>query len=226
MSDGGNIAPYLAHFGIEVTEDELAHYGKKGMKWGVRNDDRGGSSKPAGKGWTDDQKQKARNVAIIAGVVGLGAAYVATRVYAQGADQRLLEGIRSSTGRLPAGQVRLGASLPSQKGTYKSMAGFLDGIVKDGKIQRAARDGVMSEAYRKSSAGKNFAEQVLKDKGGTKIVMDPELRKFVKDAPARILADQKGWSTALGKSLGKIQAEDASFMAEYIKNYAPKALGA
>ena len=39
MSDGGNVAPYLAHFGIEVSEDELAHYGKKGMKWGVRNDD-------------------------------------------------------------------------------------------------------------------------------------------------------------------------------------------
>ncbi len=219
MSDGGNVAPYLAHFGIEVSEDELAHYGKKGMKWGVRNDDSGGSSKPAGKGWTDDQKAKARNVAIIAGVVGLGAAYVATRVYAQGADQRLLESFRT-------GVSRAGSTGPSQKGVFKESVGFLSGVVKDGKIQRAAKEGVMSDAFRKTSTGAKFAEQTLKAKGGTKIALDPELRKFIKDAPARILADQRGWSDSLGRSLGKIQAEDATFMAEYIKNYAPKALGA
>lgn len=183
MSDGGNVAPYLAHFGIEVTEDELAHYGKKGMKWGVRNDDRGGSSKPAGKGWTADQKQKARNVAVVAGVVGLGAAYVALQVYSKGA---------------------IGPASKSAAGSFAKSAG----------------------SAAKQASGKKIAEDILKAKGSTKIVMDPELRKFVADAPARILADQKGWSTALGRSLGKIQAEDASFMAEYIKNYAPKALGA
>jgi hypothetical protein len=37
---------YLAHLGLEVG-DELKHYGKKGMKWGVRNDDSGGSSGPS-----------------------------------------------------------------------------------------------------------------------------------------------------------------------------------
>ena len=187
MSDGDNIAPYLApylaHFGIEVSEDELAHYGKKGMKWGVRNDDRGGSGRPAGKGWTEDQKQKARNVAVIAGVVGLGAAYVALQVYS-----------RSAVG-------------PASKATATSFAKSAGSAAKQ-------------------ASGKKIAEGILKAKGSTKITMDPELRKFVKDAPARILADQKGWSNSLGKSLGGIQKEDAAFMAEYIKNYAPKALGA
>jgi len=27
---------YLAHYGVEVDDDEIKHYGKKGMKWGHR----------------------------------------------------------------------------------------------------------------------------------------------------------------------------------------------
>lgn len=38
---------YLEHMGLEVG-DELKHYGKKGMKWGVRNDDDGGKGRPGG----------------------------------------------------------------------------------------------------------------------------------------------------------------------------------
>ena len=78
----------------------------------------------------------------------------------------------------------------------------------------------------KAKAGQSIADSVLKAKGSTKLSVDPDLAKFIKDAPSRILSDQKGWSTALGKSLTRIQSEDAAYMAEYIKNYAPKALGA
>lgn len=35
MGDSTIADSVLAHFGIELSEDELAHYGKKGMKWGV-----------------------------------------------------------------------------------------------------------------------------------------------------------------------------------------------
>lgn len=61
---------YLAHLGIDppdliLTEDEFAHFGKKGMKWGVRNDDSsggagGGSSQPSRK-----EKRAAQNEEII-----------------------------------------------------------------------------------------------------------------------------------------------------------------
>lgn len=224
MSDAADA--YLAHLGVEVG-DELKHYGKKGMKWGVRNDrPSSGSGGGARKEWTDDQKRKARNIAVTAGVIAVGAAFVAAHVYANGADARQLAAIRAPGGRLPAGQVRLGASLPSQKGTYQEMSGFLKGVVRDGKIQRAAREGVMSDAYRKTSAGKNFVDNLMKEQGGTKLAMDPALRDFIKDAPNRILQDQKGWSNSLGKSLSSIQKEDAAFMADYIKNNLPKALGA
>lgn len=42
----------LAHFGIEVGED-LKHYGKKGMKWGVRRE-RGPDGKVTGRVSSDD----------------------------------------------------------------------------------------------------------------------------------------------------------------------------
>lgn len=164
---------YFAHLGIEVDEKTLAHYGRKGMKWGVRNDRPSGSS--SGSRWTEDQKKKARNVAVVAGVLAVGAASVAARYYSSGAQAQLLTGVGSA---------------------------------------RAST----------VSAGKKLAEETLKAKGTVRI--DPTVAKFIKDTPARMLSDQKVWSEALGKSLGKIQAEDASFIADYIKNYAPKALGA
>ena len=160
---------YLEHLGLEVGDD-LKHYGTKGMKWGVRKSDSSSSGSGSG-GWTADQKQKARNVAMVAGTVAVGAALVAATVYA------------------------------GKGGAY---GGFSE----------------------KAKAGQSIADSVLKAKGSTKLSVDPDLAKFIKDAPSRILSDQKGWSTALGKSLTRIQSEDAAYMAEYIKNYAPKALGA
>lgn len=55
---------------------QLAHFGIKGMKWGVRKDDSGGGSKG---GWTDDQKRKLKNVATVAavGAAAVGVAYLA-----------------------------------------------------------------------------------------------------------------------------------------------------
>lgn len=159
---------YLDALGLEVGDD-LKHYGTKGMKWGVRKDKT--SSGSGSGGWTADQKQKARNVAKVAGTVAVGAALVAATVYA------------------------------GKGGAY---GGF----------------------SQKAKAGQNIAESVLKAKGSTKISMDPDLVKFIKGGPARILSDQKGWSESLGKSLSRIQAEDAVYMKEYIRTYAPKALGA
>lgn len=49
---------YLAHLGLEVG-DELKHYGKKGMKWGVRKDDSSGGSA----GQTRQERKAAKKAA-------------------------------------------------------------------------------------------------------------------------------------------------------------------
>lgn len=214
MSEGFD--EYLSQKGIKMGA-ELKHYGKKGMKWGVRNE--ASSSGGGGRAWTDDQKKKARNVAIVAGVVAVGAAYAATQIYANGADQRILNSVRSGT-------PKLGATLPSLKGLHDPIPpGFFKDIVRGGKVQQAAKEGVMSDAFRKTSAGAKAAESFLKTRGSGSLSLDPATRAFIKDAPNRILSDQRGWSKSFGQSLNSIQKEDAAFMAEYIKNFAPKALG-
>lgn len=57
MSNGAD--SYLESLGIEVG-DELKHYGKKGMKWGVRNEDPSGSSG----GLSRKEKRAAKNAEI------------------------------------------------------------------------------------------------------------------------------------------------------------------
>lgn len=162
---------YFAHMGLEV-DDEIKHYGRKGMKWGVRKDDPSGG---VGSRWTDDQKKKAVAVGTIALVaaVGVGAIYARASMH----------------------------SIPSTASL------------------RAMNESTMS-------AGKKAAESVLNAKGGAKVpTMPANLRKFIADSPARLLSDQKGWSEALGQSLNNVQKGDAAFIADYIKNYAPKAIG-
>ena len=59
---------------------ELQHYGVMGMKWGKRKSGSSSESSPKeSPRWTDDQKKKLRNVAIIGGAVALaaGGAYIA-----------------------------------------------------------------------------------------------------------------------------------------------------
>lgn len=57
----GTLASVLAKHDIELSEDELAHYGKKGMKWGVRKSGSTSSSKssapakPKAKDLSDDE---------------------------------------------------------------------------------------------------------------------------------------------------------------------------
>lgn len=194
MSDG--VASYLAHLGIEVTEDELAHYGKKGMKWGVRNDNRESSdSGSGGSRWTKDQKEKAKTIGKIAGIAAIGVgAFVAYNLVTSTAASDAFHAITS-------------------KGPKYGSAG-----------QDAAK---MAAARAKLAAGQKAAAATMAAKGNMKLPkLDPETAKFLKDGPARLLSDQKGWSEALGKSLGKIQAEDAKFISDYIANYVPKALGA
>lgn len=57
MSDAAT--SYLEHMGIEVS-DELKHYGKKGMKWGVRNDDDGGGGAPSPRGAARAARKEAK----------------------------------------------------------------------------------------------------------------------------------------------------------------------
>lgn len=183
---------YLAHLGIEVTGDELAHYGKKGMKWGVRNDKKSGSS--AGSRWTEDQKNKAKvvgGIALIA-AIGVGTFIASNTLSAYGPDA--LHMLNPATKK------------------YKP------------DVNSAAK---IAEMTRKAAAGRAAAAATMAAHGAKPAPkLDPQLAKFIKDAPARLLSDQKGWSEAFGKSLGKIQAEDAAFIADHIKNYVPKALGA
>jgi len=56
---------YLSHLGLEVG-DELKHYGKKGMKWGIRKDDDAGGSGSGGgeKGPSRKEKRAAANAEI------------------------------------------------------------------------------------------------------------------------------------------------------------------
>lgn len=82
-----------------------------------------------------------------------------------------------------------------------------------------------SNAAKKVSDGAKVAEAALKARGNVKVgTLDPELRKFLKDSPQRILSDQKEWSKFLGQSLHSIQKEDLAFMNEQI-SFMTKALG-
>lgn len=48
---------YLAHLGIEVSEEDLAHYGKKGMHWGVTSS-AGGAGGSGGGAVKPSRKEK------------------------------------------------------------------------------------------------------------------------------------------------------------------------
>jgi len=57
MPDNKIAEDVLAHFGIELDEDALAHYGKKGMKWGVVRE-RGKDGLVTGKAHTVSEDHK------------------------------------------------------------------------------------------------------------------------------------------------------------------------
>lgn len=202
MSDAADA--YLAHMGIEIG-GELKQFGVKGMKWGVRKDR--GSGSGSGGGWTEDQKKKARNVATIAvvgGAVAVGAIY-ASHILGQNASARA--SIASSAANI-------------RSAVNKFNVDTATGLKNNADLLRNAASSRASQ----TAKGAKMAEDIIKKSGSVKI--DPALKKFIADAPNRILQDQKGWSNSLGRSLSSIQKEDAAFMADYIKNYAPKALGA
>lgn len=57
---------YLSSMGIDVDEEAIEHYGKKGMRWGVRNDSSSGGAAGGGAaGPTRKEKKAANNQAIL-----------------------------------------------------------------------------------------------------------------------------------------------------------------
>jgi len=198
----------LAHYGIELSEDELAHYGKKGMKWGVRKDDSTSSS--GGSGWTDDQKKKLK-------VVG-GIALVATVAAGAYFGARALQ----SSGSTPVNFSGMGKTFLDSLDNKKIDTSHLNSTFVSDFAKSMGGNAKTFTA--KAASGKKMAEETLRKSGNKKLLMDPELKKFIKDGPSRILQDQKEWSKFLGKSLDSIQKEDLAFMNNQINLM--KALGA
>lgn len=181
MSDA--VDSMLAHHGIDV-DDEIKHYGKKGMKWGVRKDRPSGDSGTK-TGWSDDQKKKAKVVGQVALVAGVAAgAYF--------------------------------ASISLQRGG--AAREFLSSMAVKGTNATKNDPAKIAEMTRKAAAGRRAAQETLAKHGSKTISMDPSLKKFLADSSKRMFSDQKQWSESLGKSLSQIQAEDAAFIANYIKN--------
>ncbi len=56
----------------EIEDDILEHFGAKGMKWGIRKD-RTASAKDAGKQKDSSKKTRAKQIAVVGGVVAAGA---------------------------------------------------------------------------------------------------------------------------------------------------------
>jgi len=56
---------YLTSLGIDVDSDDIEHYGKKGMRWGVRNDTPAGGGGGGAAGPTRKEKKAAANQAIL-----------------------------------------------------------------------------------------------------------------------------------------------------------------
>jgi len=67
-----------------VVDNFLAHYGVKGMRWGVRRSSRSKSSQEKSNRWTEDQKRKLKTVGAIAavGAIAVGAYYVSRKLNA------------------------------------------------------------------------------------------------------------------------------------------------
>lgn len=153
-----------------MSDEEFAHYGVPGMKWGKRK--ARDSSSDTSSGWTDDQKQKLKAVGGVAAVaaVAVGGYYVAKALQGGGASP--VSALKPST----------------------------------------------------VNAGKAAAEKVMASK--PKLKMDKETSDFLADSARRMFEDQKSWSRYLGQNLESIQREDAAFMADFIKNWTPKAIGA
>lgn len=79
---------------VEEKEGELAHYGKKGMKWGVRNASKTSSApKTSGKKWNEDQVKKGKDVLkalAVGGALAIGYSVAMSR-WEAGADARLFK---------------------------------------------------------------------------------------------------------------------------------------
>lgn len=132
-------------------DDFLTHFGVKGMKWGVRKD---GESKSSG--WTDDQKKKAKQVAVAAGVaaVAVGAYYASKKL-------NLSIPVRSSSA---ASKVTAGAAAAKKIKMDRELSDFMGNsaqrILSDQKQWSSSLGKSLNVIQREDAA---FMRQYIKD---------------------------------------------------------------
>lgn len=193
----------------DSAEDFLAHYGIKGMRWGVRkaSSDSSGSSSSSKKSMTPGMKQAVKNVAVGAGVaaVVVGAMYASRKINMN---------------------VRLPSPIPSTvvTGSRNSFADLLVGKITPSMTRNRT---LFDSAQQFAKDNPSFGSSVNRGANAVKkIKMDKNLSDFMSDSARRIAADQKGWSESLGVGLDRIAREDKAWMADYIKNMGTRAISA
>lgn len=117
---------YLAHMGIEVPDDikeaeSFAHYGKKGMKWGVRNDERGGAARrKAEKAEGEKSTQKERNAAYKKDPTAREYFLGTGKTFSERAASRQTAGVMAATAILGGAAAKIAVNTIPQLSQYKA----------------------------------------------------------------------------------------------------------
>lgn len=191
----------------QQVDDFLAHYGKKGMRWGVRNAE--DDSAPRASRLSDDQKRRLKTAAKVAGTVAVIGGIVATAYILQ------------KNGKLPA------FSIPRPKPSAPSLDGLNTVKLNTVKLNKlkpkklGGKEGGPS-LMEKVQVGMQFADIV---KGGMKEKppkLDPDLQQFMNDSAKRQAADNAAFKSNARKQLDEIEQDP--FILNYMRGKNPEAL--
>ena len=189
---------------ITKKNDELCHFGIRGMKWGIRRfQNKDGSLTPAGKKReqnesSDDQRKKTMKkilVASIAAAAVVGAAYAGKKYFDSKKAQELM------TNKLSSGDPRIGKGKGVLSGLFgktqaqrdmrtRIKADKLKNKIgqKQGMLDRAKLSGMTNKKDIKkfmkggSSADKLVKQASLRDRAYTLGIRDPKaIKKFISD---------------------------------------------